>query len=464
MSRGPMSKEGEGKRGPGFFLFLGVFLLIVGLCLIYYWGSLTGLNRDLTQARGAGPVRLRALPYPYRAAVGLTVIPRPGQSQKEFYDCLRYLNTVQATPYGRGLGLEAGASFFFYPPSEEWLAYFNPPGPEGESVRAVFHSLVRSGIVDVLDSYGLDPDFSREDAHKALTALTEQGLILHTWADRQESPSNLSLEGGRGAYPGRMVYHADLTFSAGFCYYWLGQSTPLVGQNVPVTWKSFAALYHRDRPLRSSFTTVWALLRHFLRVLTSSEEDALRRNRLTGPITFKDGTRALEFLRYRPVNGASSLSEAFEGETLARLAESGGVMIVAGRLCAAPDERPLPPEAQETLADLADRYRRGHLLVTTATRLLTLDLATQYLQWRVDQKGDEVHIHLVALDDPATGPRPPRLVELAGLTFYVPQSDKARIYLQGRELDVRRHLIDHTGRESVSLPWPRLRLPDIVWD
>jgi hypothetical protein len=65
---------------------------------------------------------------------------------------------------------------------------------------------------------------------------------------------------------------------------------------------------------------------------------------------------------------------------------------------------------------------------------------------------------------PSAPPIQPALApsDLEGLTFYVPAGREVQLFVEGRQRsDVRLNPPDHTGRPSVSLPWPRLRLPDL---
>ena len=49
------------------------------------------------------------------------------------------------------------------------------------------------------------------------------------------------------------------------------------------------------------------------------------------------------------------------------------------------------------------------------------------------------------------------------MTFYVPDSSKAALYVNNRELKLKRNLIDfNRRRKSISLPWPYLEFPDLT--
>ncbi len=435
-----------------------VFGLFV-LAAVYIWAAVVSINDELAPADAFAPVALRPLPYPYKAALGLTLAPGQSLSLPDYFEALSYLNTRQTTRWGRGLGLEVGGAFTFYAPADDWPAYFNPPGPEGAANRRVFNRLLRAGWIDVLDSFGWRERFTRNDADRALTELEHQGLAVRVWADRFPSADNLALEGGRGDHPSRIAYHLDLSLKAGLRYFWLGRTTPILGQDVPVGLDGFTCQMGSQGLVSSLWNLGRALGDYVLAVVGLPRGDAFRGNRLLAPVSFKDGSIAYEYLRYRPLGRPAGLL-ALNPDCLDSLAAKGGKMIVYHELKPIGGQVWSPAELA-VLEDLARRRRRGELLVTTAARLLTFTQVVDGLKWRFEQEGSRVRIYLESLDDAVTGPRPPKLEELAGLTFYVPRAAEARVFLKGKEVTIRRCLIDHTGRESVSLPWPRLSRPDL---
>ena len=341
------------------------------------------------------------------------------------------------------------------------MAYFNPPGPEGEQTRMVYNSLIRAGIIDVLDSYGQDVRFTREMAGYALKALSEQGLTMSAWADRFKSPDNIDSLGGRGGHSGRMAYHLDLTVKAGFRYFWLGRVTSLMGQDILFDWDTFLSLYDDRDVIKSSLGVFLAYGRHLALSLAWSDDDAVRNNSLLAPVKLRDGSMGYEYIRYRPFGSDKSLNATLSDKFLARLLDTGGRSIVD--LILEPDEKGevFSAEDLKVLTAVAGKKAEGVLMVTTASRLLALTALERNLVWRVETALDRVKIVIEEIDDPLTGPREPRLEELAGLTFYVPESSKASLWIGEKELKVTRNLIDYTGRESISLPWTYLGFPDL---
>jgi hypothetical protein len=445
----------------GFRLIALLLLFFALFALFYYRASLTGLNQRLGQTPTQGQVSLRGLPYPFRAALGLTLSPDKGLTLDQYVGALRRLVSSPLDEQGQGLGLDVGGSVFFYPPGPDWTAYLNPPGPEGRENRRIYNSLIRAGIIDVLDSYGQDVRFSREMAEHALKALSEQGLTLSTWADRFKSPDNIDSSGGRGSHPSRMAYHLDLTVEAGLKYFWLGRDTPLVGQEVPFDWDTFLSLYDSRMFFRSSLGMLMVFGRHLAMVMAWSSNDALRDNLLLAPIEFSNGLKGYEYIRYRPLGGGESPASVLNARFLERLTAVNGRSIVNIKLKPSPEGDLFQEDDLDALEELAGKRNRGEILVTSASRLLDLTALSRSLVWRVEEGGERLKIVIEKIEDPLTGPREPRLEELAGLTFYVPESMNAGVFIGGKELRVKRNLIDHTGRESISLPWPKVGFPDL---
>lgn len=342
------------------------------------------------------------------------------------------------------------------------MAYFNPPGPEGEQTRMIYNSLIRAGIIDVLDSYGQDVRFTREMAEHAIKALSDQGLTLTAWADRFKSPDNIDSLGGRGGHVNRMAYHLDLTLEAGLKYFWLGRVTSIMGQNNAFDWDTFLSLYDREEILKSSLGMLLTLGRHVTMVLAWSADDPVRNNRLLSPKKLRNGSMGYEYIRYQPLGSEASLGTTLTENFLNRLLDTGGRSIVNIKLEPNQDGEVFSKGDRAVLANVAEKKKQGMLLVTTAGRLLDLTALERNLVWEVENGPDWVKIIIKGINDPLSGQREPRLEELAGLTFYVPESSKASLFVGERELKVKKNLIDRTGRESISLPWPNLAFPDIL--
>lgn len=117
-------------------------------------------------------------------------------------------------------------------------------------------------------------------------------------------------------------------------------------------------------------------------------------------------------------------------------------------------------ETQEALRNLEREYRDGNIYVTTTSKLLNYYYAHQHLIWSHHQNGGEIQISIDHLDDPAFGLLCPRLEQLQGLTFCVPDAARTTVYLRGAKVEyVRRNPSDESGAESVTLPFTQLSFP-----
>ena len=70
--------------------------------------------------------KLRRFPYPFKCALSISSDMDNASSMESFIAVMDYFNSQYNTPFGTGLGLEVGNSFWFYNNSEsEQLSYFD---------------------------------------------------------------------------------------------------------------------------------------------------------------------------------------------------------------------------------------------------------------------------------------------------------------------------------------------------
>jgi len=122
-------------------------------------------------------VELRKFPYPYRAALTICSDIDQTATIDEFLTVQRYLDDTGETPFGKGLGLEIGNSYWYYnqsmePINTEEVNYNDTPLIQfisnPDSGISLFHglsdslndyvdvllALLESGYIDCLHSYG----------------------------------------------------------------------------------------------------------------------------------------------------------------------------------------------------------------------------------------------------------------------------------------------------------------------
>jgi hypothetical protein len=368
-----------------------------------------------------------------------------------YLEISRYLNSTATTSMGPGLGLEVGNTIYFDMAPNQF-AYWNTDDAGREMVR----TLIRSGHIDCFHSFG-DLANHRSHAARALEELTRHGCRLGVWIDHAIAPSNFGgdIMRGRGDLSESEVYHADLTCSYGVEYVWRGRVTSVVGQDVP---RQVASLWDASHPVGSARTVVKEATKGALAWLGSQKYAMHAPNQVLLPARLRDGRPVWEFLRSNPYWAAvdqgetpDGLAEVLNDRMLSQLTEREGVMVLYTHLGKIGSRQvPFGPRTREALGGLADRYRDGRILVTTTRRLL--DHCRAQREASFSAVPDDLGLS-IEVKTPGDG---------AGLAFYVADPARTRIAINGRPPRfVNRNPPDHTGRPSISLPWPRLEFPQL---
>jgi hypothetical protein len=400
----------------------------------------------------ADQVALRPVPYPYRAMLAICSDLDETPDREVYWDIVRFLNSPDVTTMGPGVDLEVGNSIYFEMAPAQF-AYWNTD----DAGRAMVRALIRSGHVDCFHSYG-DLATTRAHAGRALDELQRHECAIDVWIDHAVAPSNFGADimRGRGDLPGDAVYHADLTCGFGVRYVWRGRVTSVIGQEVPRSLRGILDHGHRvssARTVAKEWVKGWLARFGSRKYAMHGPNLALRRTRL------RDGRAVWEFLRANPYWGgvenaatAAGLAEVLRRPFLDALVQRGGVATLYTHLGKVRDPRqPLPPATREALRLLASYRDSGQVLVTTTKRLL--DWCRRKREAVVEMREtDEAICVDLRLPQPAD--------TFDGLSLYVPDDRPVRVFLDGREVaGARRNPPDHTGRVSLSVDWPRLRLP-----
>jgi len=118
-----------------------------------------------------------------------------------YAESMRFLNTTSQTAMGPGIGLEVGNSIYFdMAPGQ--FSYWNTD----EAGRAMVRTLIHSGHIDCLHSYG-DLATHRRHAGRALDELTRYDCRVRVWVDHAQAVSNFGADIMRVAgHDGAAVY------------------------------------------------------------------------------------------------------------------------------------------------------------------------------------------------------------------------------------------------------------------
>ncbi len=411
---------------------------------------------------GESVVQFRRIPYPYRAMLAICSDLDETPDCDVYRNIMRFLNTTRPTTMGPGVGLEVGNTIYFDMPPEQF-AYWNT----NDAGRHLIRSLIRSGHIDCLHSYG-DLATTREHAGRALDELSHHDCRLEVWVDHGTAATNFGSDimHGHGDEPGHPAYHADLTLKQGVRFVWRGRVTSVIGQDVP---HSLRGLWTSVHPLVSAKTVVLEEAKHLLGLRGHPKYAMHGPNAVLRQTALRDNAPVIEFMRSNPHWGGVSSCEKATGigqvltqSMLERLVRRGGVCILYTHLGKIADPRnPFPPSAIAAFQRLSDAHRSGLILVTTTRRLLGHCLAVRQARFVTRQVRD---IQWIEISLPTRKPPDEPVIsrrDLDGVTLYVPDAQRIRVTIETAEVsDILRNPPDHTGMPSVSLPWRRLEYPD----
>lgn len=407
-------------------------------------------------------VQLRQMPYPCKAMLAICSDLDETPDKDVYGEIMRFLNTTETRAMGPGVGLEVGNSIYFDMPPDQF-AYWNTD----EAGRTMIRALIRSGHIDCLHSYG-DLATTRGHAARTLEELARYDCRLEVWSDHGIAPTNFDpgIMRGHGDEPGHGAYHADLTVGYGIKYVWRGRVTSVTGQDIPT---QIGEIFDWSHPVASGLTLLKEAAKRKLARTGHTKYAMHGPNETLRPAVLRDGSPVYEFLRCNPHWGGVSscdqgrhIAKVLTHELLDRLVARGGTCVLYTHLGKIDDPGiPFSPAAVAAFHRLAQASRRGDILVTTTRRLLGYRRAIREAAFTValEERG------LRILVNTRTGKHSPgglSEVDLDGLTFYVPEPRATSVIVDGQEVAALRcNAPDHTGRPSVSLPWPPLEFPQI---
>lgn len=405
-------------------------------------------------------VPLRPLPYPYQGMLAICSDLDSTPDRRVYLEIMRFLNTTETTSMGPGVGLEVGNSIHFRarPPQ---FSYWDTD----DAGREMVHALIRSGHIDCLHSFG-ECVYQREEAKQALGELEKRDCRLEVWVDHGSAITNFGpdIMDGHGDEVGHPAYHADLTIPYGVKYVWRGRTTSITGQDVPAR---LTGIFNPRHPVASGRTLLKQAAKQVL-ARTGNPRYAMHGpNELLRRAVLRDGQPVYEFLRCNPHWGGvsscdrgSQVGEVLTGDMLDRLVARGGTCILYTHLGKVDNPTiPFNRSGVSAFRHLAEESRTGRILVATTRRLLGYRRAVQEITWHVHEDEGILHIDL-ATKTHRDGEGELPVADLSGMTFYVPDPQRARVSIAGRQVAVLKHNgPDHTGRPSVSLPWARLNFP-----
>lgn len=415
----------------------------------------TGATVDSGLVLGGDKFSLRRFPYPYRSMLAICSDLDETPDRHVYWETARFMNTHEQTSMGTGVGLEVGNTIYFDMPSDQF-AYWNTD----DTGRAMVRTLIRSGHIDCLHSYG-DLATTRSHAERALDELTRHDCQLRVWIDHGVAPSNFGADimQGAGDVLDAKVYHADITYSYGIRYVWCGRVTSVIGQEAT---PSLRGLYDGDHPVSSTKTIMKELIKNVMGRVGQGKYFMHVKNHVFRPMRLRSGHHVSEFLRANPHWGGVSCGETADGfaevmtdRALTQLISHEGVCILYTHLgkISCRDE-PFGPQTRTAFRRLAKAYGTGNVLVATTRRLLDYHYMLRNIQVTASKEGD--HLRL------CVRPLVQEPLNYSGLSFYVPNPARTVVEIDRQSISpLQQNPPDHTQRTSVSLPWTRLEFPKL---
>jgi SAM-dependent methyltransferase len=443
-------------------------------------------------------VQLRRYPFPFRAALAISN-DTDGMDWAAFEDWHAFVCGSARTPYGDGLGLEVGDSFWVWSDTGAFALRHAPPWndpdtPAPEAGRII--ELARSGWLDTLHSFGdWNPAYNlpRDGARRGLEILADLDLRPSVYINHGAGLRRHNLGGPWASYqsgddPGSEFYNFDLLRAAGFRFFWIDAmfENERFGENMD--------LYRMPPELRPRAEKRWLWVTERRSRL---ESDAPHRKALTGlgeveaervarhlsgnllaPVIGRDDSPFWAFKRFRGHEAPNSASFALQASVqhLDLLESAGGACVVyqhfgVWRPVGLPKGHRLQTERRSPLLDdtaiqafrdIATRQNNGRLFVTTTSRLLNYVWLRDRLRYSAVASDDGLTIVLEETNCPIAGRAPITADMLNGLAFLVP-SEAGAVRLATAEGAIlpalRKADPANPGCDAVYIPWRRLEFP-----
>lgn len=390
---------------------------------------------------------LRKYPYPYRAAMSITS-DIDGTDTLDQHERIRSLLNEE-------FGIKFTNTFFPFHDESKFSLFSGKAADKNTIIDDI-----RKGLIDAIHSFGEKNDFTRQHALLTLKALKEKNCKLQVWIDHAESKSNLCKYRffGKGDMPGEDEYHFDLLKSYGIKFIWTERLTNIIGQGVPLKWKSILEIYDRKYPLDSMKNIAKTIAKIGLDIVGYEKYNYFKHNKLINIATMRDGQKIYEFIRFNNHPKGAAVGDTFEdlaylisNKVLCALKKSGGYCIVYVHLGKKFNLNNI--SSRETIAALHNLKREidcASIYVDRVSKLLTYYLRTNFLDWSFEALKGGYHIHISSINDPVFGSFVPKVKELQNVTFYA--SGDVKILVNGVEIkNIRKNPPDYTGKDSVTI-------------
>lgn len=401
--------------------------------------------------------RVRRWPYPYLGS--LSISNDIDYCSFDFFEhFMRFCNTTNITPFGRGLGMEVTSSFFTFARPERQFGYHaglsisSQPSMEAPRIG----EYIAGGWIDANHAYG-DFDevggFERGHAERYLEVISRHRGDVRVFINHGDA-CNAQCVGGPGAahHDGDRkhspAYHADL----------LGRAAPAF---VTTSWHIVGDETKQSSHLRSRLQA----LRTLAQGLQHRRRAGAPAYNVLEPYILQDGTAVLAFTRLRgtgynaPNLGSLNyqielvdFDKLYASESSVIIYQHWGILYREARRCvsATVDDVVARPGILSGLRRIAREFHESRLWIAGTQRLL--DYAYMVARTTVETGSDKGSYRVICKDEPEN---PERFFQ--GLTIYVDPAEPCSLTYKDRALAIVRNGPDRSGRYSVSVPLARMQ-------
>jgi len=381
------------------------------------------------------PNDLRKFPEPYNAMFSICS-DIDSTTLKEFETYHQFLNTTDTTPFGKGLGLDIGDSFWVFTasPKDDSLSMFNGTNIKSIKYAAKIKYYFDKGWIDSIHTIG---NFSRYKKVKLVVpdrklilkgwnALNSFGIHPIIWINHGDD-SNIQNYGGYspksvtktqdGDKKGSECYHTDITYKNGIRYLWNSNITYEYGYDNPLYIVKL-----RDKQI------VWA----FKRCST----------KLTGKkVTF--------------IWSPQGIREEITKQRLENIIKKNQYSIIANHFGSYYNYFPFGKEDIKALRLLKQYQDNGKVLVARTSRLLKYVTAQNYVIYTKIKYNGLTYIDIKSINDPLIGKIIPSIDNLRGITFFTDNSIKTRIMINYKLVGIDNLNFGEFTKQSIGIKWFR---------
>lgn len=456
-------------------------------------------QEEVHPRRPISGVLLRRYPFPFRAAV--TISNDTDRMRIDAFDDLHdYVNGVDDTPYGPGLGLEMSDSFWLWS-ERRCLALFHATpfdqkvdfSPDADRIVA----LAQSGILDMLHGFGewqSNRALTRDDISRGLELLQRHGITPQIWVNHGGGPKMTHQIEGRWAVghfgddPDHEAYCYDLLRESGFLYFShgilaeerrFGEHRVYRSQedmDIDLAGYDFQRLLQRNDRNRGGQISAFG-------DVSGLDERPIRRklfNKVLIPDVARDGTPIMFFKRFRGLDrpSAGSFVTQINHYSLRDLIRMNASVVVYQHFGVnrpamsdprrASGVRSMPPvldrHAVSAFEYLAEYNRSGEVWVPAQLRFLDFMRLIEFVKFDVVDSHDWKSIVIDHIACPVEGEIVPTIDDLNGLSFLLPkEAGEFRVYL--RDQNVTQHFrrdMDSVYRNRPVLYFPYSRRSEYI--